>query len=276
MKQITVTAQELNNDEGNGGLEVIIPGAEGNPEEEFDCPLFVEYYKGKLRVVIWDGSSEPQIIPIKHFKPKNVESDKEPQIALPSSANELIDAVHSDSKRWNELVRENPLWKAVLISAFEKITNGHFNHQGVTMTCKNCNSKRIASVCSKASDGHSITIGDKEHNGYMPDDLNLGDDSDYVEFDYCLDCGMIQADFPLPLTKLETSSKEPQTKRTINILQHEIEYWFHNDDLYPDGICLNGVDIEHIGKRIHEGYSWGELCSSNGDNEERGYWEIIR
>jgi hypothetical protein len=48
------------------------------------------------------------------------------QAKLPSSVEELIEAVHSDSKRWNELVREYPLWQAVLVSAFEKITNGNF------------------------------------------------------------------------------------------------------------------------------------------------------
>lgn len=67
--QITITAKELNNDNGDGGLEVIIPGAEGNPEETIDCPIFVEYYNKELRVVIWDGNSDPQIIPIKNFKP---------------------------------------------------------------------------------------------------------------------------------------------------------------------------------------------------------------
>jgi hypothetical protein len=50
-------------------LEVIIPGAEGNPEETLDCPIFVEYYNKELRVVIWDGNSDPQIIPIKNFNP---------------------------------------------------------------------------------------------------------------------------------------------------------------------------------------------------------------
>ena len=72
MVQVTITSKELNNDNGGGGLEVIIPGAEGDPTAgDLNCPLFVEYYNGELRVVIWDGSDEPQIIPIKNFKPKS-------------------------------------------------------------------------------------------------------------------------------------------------------------------------------------------------------------
>lgn len=68
--QITITAKELDNNGGGGGLEVIIPGAAGNPEETIDCPIFIEYYNNELRVVIWDGESDPQIIPIKNFTPR--------------------------------------------------------------------------------------------------------------------------------------------------------------------------------------------------------------
>lgn len=69
------------------------------------------------------------------------------------------------------------------------------------MPCK-CGSKRIATVSAKSSDLNYIFIGEKEHNGYVPTDMEIGKD-DYLEFDYCLDCGKIQGEFPLPYTKLE-------------------------------------------------------------------------
>ena len=72
------------------------------------------------------------------------------------------------------------------------------------MSCK-CGSKRIATVQAKSSDLNFISIGDKEHNGYVPKDMGIGE-GDYIEFDYCLDCGQIQGEFPLPSTKLEEES----------------------------------------------------------------------
>jgi len=69
------------------------------------------------------------------------------------------------------------------------------------MPC-NCGSNRIATVQSKSSDLNFISVGDKEHNGYVPKDMGIGED-DYIEFEYCLDCGQIQGEFPIPLTNLE-------------------------------------------------------------------------
>jgi len=64
------------------------------------------------------------------------------------------------------------------------------------MNCKVCESDRIASVSSKASDLSVFQYHNIEHDGYLPDDVGIGG-GDYCEFDYCLDCGMIQADFPI-------------------------------------------------------------------------------
>lgn len=48
---------------------------------------------------------------------------------------------------------------------------------------------------------------DFEHNeaesdDYVPKDMNIGG-GDYIRFSYCLDCGKIQNEFPLPKTDLE-------------------------------------------------------------------------
>lgn len=58
------------------------------------------------------------------------------------------------------------------------------------------------------------------------------------------------------------------------ILQHEIDYFFREDDTRE----LDECDIEHIENMIKEGYSSGELCqhNSNTDEEYRGWWGIKR
>ena len=69
--------------------------------------------------------------------------------------------------------------------------------------CMKCKSTRVAHAQGKCSDMSSVNIGDKEHMGYLPSDLGIGD-GDYFDFRYCLDCGTIQYVWPLPKTELET------------------------------------------------------------------------
>ena len=73
--------------------------------------------------------------------------------------------------------------------------------------CQKCPSKRIASFSAKSSDLNHVRLGEKEHDGYVPRDMGIGG-GDYVEFDWCLDCGQLQGKFPLPATSLETGEKE--------------------------------------------------------------------
>lgn len=71
------------------------------------------------------------------------------------------------------------------------------------MACK-CGSERIANVTAKCSDMCCIDFAGTEYDGYVPDDMGIGDGSgDYVTFSYCLDCGTIQGQFPLPPTSME-------------------------------------------------------------------------
>jgi len=70
------------------------------------------------------------------------------------------------------------------------------------MSCQKCKSKRVASVNAKCSDLCFVAIGKQERDGYVPKDMGVGG-GDYVEFDFCLDCGMVQGKFPLKLTKIE-------------------------------------------------------------------------
>jgi len=64
------------------------------------------------------------------------------------------------------------------------------------MSCQRCKSERIASISSKSSDLNYIELGDREHNGYVPGDLGIGG-GDYIQFNWCLDCGQIQGEFPV-------------------------------------------------------------------------------
>jgi len=62
--------------------------------------------------------------------------------------------------------------------------------------CSNCESSRIAEVQSKASDLSTFSYNDLEVDGYLPYSVGVGG-GDYCEITYCLDCGMIQGDFPI-------------------------------------------------------------------------------
>ena len=72
--------------------------------------------------------------------------------------------------------------------------------------CQRCESDRIASVCGKAGGGTCSTeVGSREDiSGDVRDDMGIGGRyGDYIEFDWCLDCGQIQGKWPLPKTELE-------------------------------------------------------------------------
>ena len=72
------------------------------------------------------------------------------------------------------------------------------------MACRNCGGDRILSLSAKCDDRCSINYRSFEKHDYVPDGLGIGG-GDYIEFDYCLDCGIIQSDkFPVQLEEAET------------------------------------------------------------------------
>lgn len=75
------------------------------------------------------------------------------------------------------------------------------------MACQNCGSEQVAQVSGKCSDMCSFRLGDKEIHGYVPGKLGVGG-SDYIEFHYCLDCGQIQAPFPVSKERIEEVFEE--------------------------------------------------------------------
>jgi hypothetical protein len=72
-------------------------------------------------------------------------------------------------------------------------------------TCQTCKSPRLASITGKSVDLNNVQIGGKEHDGHVPTDMGIGDKGygDYIEIDWCLNCGQIQGRWPRAKTKLE-------------------------------------------------------------------------
>ncbi len=65
------------------------------------------------------------------------------------------------------------------------------------MACQRCKSEKILKIVAKCSDMFNAIHSDgREYEGYIPSDLGIGG-SDYLDFDYCLDCGQIQEEFPI-------------------------------------------------------------------------------
>jgi len=72
------------------------------------------------------------------------------------------------------------------------------------MTCQRCNSNRIVFISAKSRDLNTVKIDGKEYDGNVPPDIGLGDEYSYLQMDYCLECGQIQGQFPLPESSIET------------------------------------------------------------------------
>lgn len=77
------------------------------------------------------------------------------------------------------------------------------------ITCKKCRSTRVAEVGGKCSDMCDVYIGEKEHHGYVPSGMGIGG-SDNIDFNYCLNCGQIDGDFPIAETELEKGEEDDE------------------------------------------------------------------
>lgn len=70
------------------------------------------------------------------------------------------------------------------------------------MQCDKCGSDRIMQINGKTSDCCWVKFPEgREYDGYVLGGLGISkSDSggDYIAFDYCLDCGKIQGEFPIP------------------------------------------------------------------------------
>lgn len=60
-----------------------------------------------------------------------------------------------------------------------------------------CISERILSLNAKCSDLCMVEYQGNQHDGYVPNDIGVSDSEDYINIDYCLECGKIQGEFPI-------------------------------------------------------------------------------
>ena len=66
----------------------------------------------------------------------------------------------------------------------------------------------------------------------------------------------------------ECIEKEKEKNKHIEILQHDISYWFDDDSELEEGVG----EAEHIEYMIGQGYFEGELRQ----DATRGYWKIVK
>lgn len=82
------------------------------------------------------------------------------------------------------------------------------------MTCK-CGSTRFARVFGKCNDAFCAAVPGGDYDGYVPHNLNIGG-GDTMEFKFCMECGTIQADWPLAFTATELYSNKKISKEEYN------------------------------------------------------------
>ena len=68
--------------------------------------------------------------------------------------------------------------------------------------CIKCNSDRLISINAHCSDCFSANYRDIEYDGYVIDEIGLGNFCDDVDLTFCLDCGQIQHTFPISEQKV--------------------------------------------------------------------------
>jgi hypothetical protein len=77
-----------------------------------------------------------------------------------------------------------------------------------------CGSERILQVTAKCSDMCSVSFANSfgdisASNGYVPSGIGLGNDSDYIEIDLCMECGKVQGKFPVTDAKVRKALQKP-------------------------------------------------------------------
>jgi hypothetical protein len=62
--------------------------------------------------------------------------------------------------------------------------------------CQRCGSSRVLEVSGNVANTCCIVMGQNEVVDCVPDNLGIGG-GDFMEFEYCLECGQIQDTFPV-------------------------------------------------------------------------------
>lgn len=80
------------------------------------------------------------------------------------------------------------------------------------MSCQRCKSERIMRIHGKTSDMFNCESQGKKQKGYVPTDIFFGKGGfgDYVSLEFCLECGQVQSNFPIPQAIVEKIFSEQQ------------------------------------------------------------------
>jgi len=62
------------------------------------------------------------------------------------------------------------------------------------MKCQKCKSNKVLSLSAKCDDRCLVRYKEFEKEGYPPDTSISG--GDYIDIDFCLECGQVQGEFP--------------------------------------------------------------------------------
>lgn len=110
------------------------------------------------------------------------------------------------------------------------------------MACQRCKSERVGSISAKCNDTFGFAMGDVRAEGYVKSSLGIGS-GDYVEFSYCLDCGQLRGQFPLPMTEGEIT-KQSQTPECQDFARRFLEVFgdppFDNEQRVRDFLLESG------------------------------------
>lgn len=113
-----------------------------------------------------------------------------------------------------------------------------------------CKHERTANINAKCSDmcGISIDHLDFEHDGYVMD-LGVGS-GDYVDFNFCLDCGQIIGFEPVTDEQIKASEEWEQVKGTPEEIEAEEELVAAE----PDVFSMKDIEKQRINKLMQENY----------------------
>lgn len=125
----------------------------------------------------------------------------------------------------------------------------------MTQICEieGCGSDRIAHICGKCSDLVSWSYSSIKSDGEVPSGVGIGG-GDYIEFDYCLNCGQIQqfegpSDHDLQeIFNLDELPVSPMTDPIdmLILMRQLIEYaWIDGVDEMEDSRWVQLVNLRH-------------------------------
>lgn len=103
------------------------------------------------------------------------------------------------------------------------------------MACQHCESNRIVSISGKCSDLFCASFGDTQYEGYVPYDLGIGG-GDEVEFEFCLQCGQIQGEFPLDFAAIEVKERKASNPARKDFAARFVAYCQDSDMEDPIGL----------------------------------------